>query len=147
MIWQVISLPNLIEFILFSASLRDDNEISIKLQCKLWLWLMAILNFWSTPKLLLGPSWSYGSWIYNHICNQCLSPQTFESRGVLDTTLYTYWLGMRVILSLSPRYQLFSEATNSKSISVLLYWTTVQFKILNCRPFSDGFIVYFISAF
>jgi len=19
-------------------------------------------------------SWSYGSWIYNHICNQCLSP-------------------------------------------------------------------------
>jgi hypothetical protein len=21
-----------------------------------------------------GPSWSYGSWIYNYLCNQCLSP-------------------------------------------------------------------------
>jgi len=25
-----------------------------------------------------GPSWSYGSWIYNYLCNQCLS------------SLYTY---------------------------------------------------------
>ena len=47
-------MPNLIEFIVFSASPRDDNEFPIKLQCKLWQWLMAILNFWSTPKLLLG---------------------------------------------------------------------------------------------
>ena len=71
---------------------------------------------------------------------------------------------MRVIvLLLSPRYQVFSEAmqrkivdtegtikvllSNIKSISVLLYWTTVQFKILNCRPFSDGFLVYFTSVF
>ena len=29
---------------------------------------------------------------------------------------------------------------------VLLYWTTVQFKILNCRPFADGFLVYFTSV-
>ena len=39
-----------------------------------------------------GPSWSwsYGNWIYNYLCNQCLSPLKFESRvlqGVLDTTL------------------------------------------------------------
>ena len=40
-----------------------------------------------------GPSWSwsYGSWIYNYLCNQCLSPLKveFEShswRGLLDTT-------------------------------------------------------------
>jgi hypothetical protein len=37
-------------------------------------------------------SWSYGYWIYNFICNQCLSPLTFWvlislSRGILDTTL------------------------------------------------------------
>ena len=27
-------------------------------------------------KIYLGPSWpwSYGSWIYNYLCNQCLSP-------------------------------------------------------------------------
>jgi len=38
-----------------------------------------------------GPSWSYDSWIYNYLCNQCLSPW----RGVLDTTLcdtVCHWL-------------------------------------------------------
>ena len=81
MIWPVTSLPNLIEFILFSASPRDDNEFPIKLQCKLWPWLVVIFNFWSSPRLLLGPSWSHGSWIHNYLCNQCLSPLTFESRS------------------------------------------------------------------
>ena len=37
-------------------------------------------------------SWSYGSWIYNYLCNQCLSPLmlwgwTHSWWGVLDTTL------------------------------------------------------------
>jgi len=27
------------------------------------------ISFW-----FLGPSWSYGSWFYNYLCNQCLSP-------------------------------------------------------------------------
>jgi hypothetical protein len=26
------------------------------------------------PLTELGPSWSYGSWIYNYLCSQCLSP-------------------------------------------------------------------------
>ena len=41
-----------------------------------------------------GPSWpwSYGSWIYNYLCNQCLSPLMLWVRtplrwGLLDTTL------------------------------------------------------------
>jgi len=43
-------------------------------------------------------SWSYSTWIYNYLCNQCLSPLIFESRwwrGVLDTTLcdkFCQWL-------------------------------------------------------
>jgi len=48
-------------------------------------------------------SWSYGSWIYNYLCNRCLSPLSceLESRSwtdVLDTTCdhdhhgrYCYW--------------------------------------------------------
>ena len=37
-------------------------------------------------------SWSYGRWIYNHLCNQCLSLLTLWvriplGRGVLDTPL------------------------------------------------------------
>ena len=39
-----------------------------------------------------GQSWLYGSWIYNYLCNQCLSPLTLWvrillRRGVLYTTL------------------------------------------------------------
>jgi hypothetical protein len=39
-----------------------------------------------------GPSWSYGSWIYNYLWNQCLSTltlwvQILFKRGVLDTIL------------------------------------------------------------
>jgi len=43
---------------------------------------------------ITGPSWSwsYGSWIYNYLCNQCLSPLTLwvrtrVRRGVLESTL------------------------------------------------------------
>ena len=45
--------------------------------------------------LYMGLSWpwSFGSWIYNYLCNQCLSPLTLWVRiqlmwGVLQTTLY-----------------------------------------------------------
>jgi hypothetical protein len=39
-----------------------------------------------------GPSWRYGCWIYNYLCNQCLSPLMLRDwippwRGVLHTTL------------------------------------------------------------
>jgi hypothetical protein len=43
-----------------------------------------LVVFWN-----LSWSWLYGSWIYNYLCNQCLSPLKCEShsyRGVLDTT-------------------------------------------------------------
>ena len=40
----------------------------------------------------LSWSWFYGSWIYNYLCNLCLSPlklwvRTLLRRSVLDTTL------------------------------------------------------------
>jgi hypothetical protein len=48
----------------------------------------------STSRIRLGPSWlwSYGSWIYNYLCNHWLSPltlwvQILPWRGVIDTTL------------------------------------------------------------
>ena len=55
-------------------------------------------------QLYMGLPWSYGSWICNYLCNQCISPQkmwvrnllmarctryntSYSWRGVLDTTL------------------------------------------------------------
>ena len=63
-----------------------------------------------------GLLWSYGSWIYNYLCNQCLSlltlwDRTPIKRGVLDTTLcdkVCQWLCDRSVvfstIKLTPRY-------------------------------------------
>ena len=63
------------------------------------IWMYCILNQihnWWTFYLYAteGPSWSwsYDSWIYNYLCNRCLSPLTLWvripfRRGVFDTTL------------------------------------------------------------
>jgi len=36
----------------------------------------SLVNFRGILFIIRGPSWSwsYGSWIYNYLCNQCLSP-------------------------------------------------------------------------
>ena len=33
---------------------------------------------------LCGPSWSYGRWIHNYLCNQCISPLTLWVRTLLS---------------------------------------------------------------
>jgi hypothetical protein len=60
-------------------------------------WMAFIYRFdriYISSKLIQVPSWwwSYGNWIYNDLCNQCLSPLTLWvripiRRSVLDTTL------------------------------------------------------------
>jgi len=47
--------------------------------------------------LLMGPSWSwsYVTWIYNNLCNLCLSPLTLW--GVLDKTCEVYSIQHYVI--------------------------------------------------
>ena len=59
-----------------------------------------------------GPSWlcSYGSWIYNYLCNKCLSPLRLQvwiplRQGVLDATLcdkVCQWLVAGLWFSLCP---------------------------------------------
>ena len=36
--------------------------------------LLVTMIFTCTLGLLWSSSWSYGNWIYNYLCNQCLSP-------------------------------------------------------------------------
>jgi hypothetical protein len=57
------------------------------------LWFQLFSNHSAlSPFTCRGSSWiwSYGSWMYNYLCNQCLSPLTLWiqipcRRGVLDT--------------------------------------------------------------
>ena len=42
-------------------------------------------------RIMKGPSWplSYGSWIYNYLCNQCLSPQKLWVRISFNGDVYS----------------------------------------------------------
>ena len=56
-----------------------------------WCYILVIFNYLQSSEGL-SRSWSYGSWIYNYLCNQCLSPLTMLvrtplRRGVLNTTV------------------------------------------------------------
>ena len=96
MIWEIIYLPDLIAFIVFSASPKDDNEFPIKLQCKLGLWLVAILSFWSTSKLLLGRRGRDRMVVgyITNLCNQSLSPLTLWVR--ICTLYNSMWWSLSV---------------------------------------------------
>ena len=69
-----------------------------------------ILN-WTQNSVTQSWTWSYGSWIYNYICNQFLSPLNLWvriplRRGVLDTTLcdeICQWLAAGRLFSLGTR--------------------------------------------
>jgi hypothetical protein len=74
-------------------------------------------------------SWSYGSWIYNYLYSQYLSPLTFESRlwrGLLDTTLWTiHYTRLNCITCIS----------HEREIYYLLFMNIVpKSEIPDCNP-------------
>ena len=68
-------------------------ELSALIYCSKsdYMYNSSVLSYYQSCILEgLSWSWSYGSWIYNYLCNQCLSPLKFEPCswwGVLDKTL------------------------------------------------------------
>jgi hypothetical protein len=55
-----------------------------------WCYVISVIFYLITK--VPSWSWSHGSWIYNYLCNQCLSPLTLcvrtpVMRGVLDAIL------------------------------------------------------------
>jgi hypothetical protein len=36
--------------------------------------IVVAIMYYGNLKYIWGLSWSYSSWIYNYLCNQCLSP-------------------------------------------------------------------------
>jgi len=75
----------------FTAKVQSTTQLqarAVLLILKILLWL------WNVEMVLWRPSWwwSFGSWINNYLCNQCLSPLTLwvrfpPRRGLHDTTL------------------------------------------------------------
>ena len=85
--------------------------------------LLHLFLHWSRKEPLLLWSWSYGSWISNYMCNQCLSPLTFEYRSceVFDTTLSDnacQWIA--AVRWFSPDTQASSTKTDRHDITEIL---------------------------
>ena len=103
-IWQVWSLRWKSDTLLIRESSRVSNgklPIWTVLRNRNFLplsstwgsWCSFFFSFLLCPNVATSWSWSYGSWIYNYLCNKWLSPSTMWvriplRRGVLDTTLY-----------------------------------------------------------
>jgi hypothetical protein len=96
-----------------------------------------------------GPSWSwsYGSWIYNYLCNQCLSPLTLWvrsqfMRAVQETTLcdkVCQWLATGRWFS--PGTPVSStNKTDSHDISEILLKVTLH--SINWKPLYPVIIVF-----
>ena len=83
-----------------------------------------------------GPSWqwSYGSWIYNYLCNQCISPLMLWVRIAIRTRCTTLcnkvcqWLATGLWFSLVPPVSPINK-TDSHDIAVILL--RVAFNIIN----------------
>jgi hypothetical protein len=78
-----------------------------KIFCAGIIWLFAVIKW--------GPSWSwsYGSWIYNYLCNQCLSPLKLWVRPV---RVEVYSIQHFVIKFVSNLWQVWMLHLNNKSI-------------------------------
>jgi hypothetical protein len=51
----------------------------------LQIWRFQLISFYVGPSW----SWSYGSWIYNYLCNQCLSPLQIVSSNSIHGEVYS----------------------------------------------------------
>jgi hypothetical protein len=96
-------------------------------------WFIVSLSFYAFHriKLLLssrGPSWSwpYGSWIYNYLCNQCLSPLMLwvriSTRGRCTTLCdkVCQWLATGRWFSLGPPVSSTNETDRNDITEILL---------------------------
>ena len=87
----------------------------------------------------LSWSWSYGRWIYNYLCNRCLSPLMLWvriplRRGVFDTTL---WLCDKVCQWLLPGTPVSStNKTDRHDITEIVL--KVALNIITTRPHVTG---------
>jgi hypothetical protein len=92
-----------------------------------------------------GPSWSWcnNSWIYNYLCNQCLSPpklwiRTRWWRDVLNTTFYDSWQwfasGLCELLSQTVRVGIYStttEKSRNRNLAKVVLAEAIEIKVSN----------------
>ena len=63
--------------VMFTAHAKRWKVVEIVIK---YMYLYYLFCLWSKLSQWQVPSWLYGSWIYNYLCNQCLSPLTLSVR-------------------------------------------------------------------
>jgi hypothetical protein len=82
---------------------------------------------------LQGQPWSYGSWIYNYLCNQCLSPTKVWIRIPLMARCTRYnimWKGLSVTCGMLMVYTT-TAAPSTKSPVTVSMIPTMTAQMLN----------------
>ena len=56
----------------------------VQVEQHVYLWTVDAVSYYhfKSPTWCMLWSWSYGSWIYNYMCNQCLSPLIQRSNPI-----------------------------------------------------------------
>jgi hypothetical protein len=121
----------------------------------MWKLHCFILIIYLTDSFFRGPSlsWLNGSWIYNYLCNQCLSPLKLWVRAPFDATLcdkVCQWLVTCRWFSLGTLVSSTNKTDRHDITEILL---KVELNIINqpnqiCYPFltlcCHGYIVVYI---
>ena len=100
----------------------------IKLFYRLWIpWMISkTFDFFVEE----GPSclWEYGSWIYNYICKQCLSPQRFdlESRSCKAYSIQHYMIKFFSDLRHAGGFLLAFRFPPTNKLTAMISWNIVE---------------------
>jgi hypothetical protein len=84
-----------------------------------------------------GPLWSYGSWIYNYLCNQCPSPLTLWVRIPLMARCSRYnimWSSLSVIYGISVVFSGYSGLLYQENWPLRYNWNIVESDVINHKP-------------
>jgi hypothetical protein len=114
----------------------------------MYMYLVSIITFiillamlW-LPLILEGQSWSYGSWIYNYLCNQCLSSLELWVRISLN---FKMWIHAPIPISSHKVSRQLPYAKVFIGRSVAPIYPSWSIKILRHLPYTRGFISAYFS--
>jgi hypothetical protein len=87
-----------------------------------WWFITKLASFVIITSLTNGTSWSYGTWIYNYLCNQCLSSLTLWVRIPLMTRYTRYnIMCLSVTFDRSVVFRGYYGFTHLFSVAAILY--------------------------
>jgi hypothetical protein len=89
--------------------------------------------------------WSYGSWIYNYLCNECLSPLTLWVRTPFMTRCTRYnimWVSLSMTWERSVVFSGYSGFLHQKNWPQRYSWNIVESGVKHHQTIKQLFLSY-----